>query len=99
MKNLIKEWNEITLIKIFEQEVRNISTGEIDYIIFDLILDQKNKRFKAEHVALSKEQDENKYVSFVSVDIDTDFSIDHHLQELYDKCVNAIGEGGYYEVV
>lgn len=92
----LKKWNEITLMKVFEIPVTDKRTNESDYIIFDITTD--GKTFCAEHVALTKEQEQSKKVAFVSTDIDLDFSLDENLQEIYSACIDAILESEFFEL-
>lgn len=92
----LKKWNEITKIKCFEIPVTDKRTNESDYIIFDISTD--GETFCAEHVGLTKEQEESKKVAFVSTDIGLDFSIDENLQELYSACIDAILESDFFEL-
>ena len=98
MKKLLKEWNDLTLLRIFEIQVVNVETREDDYIIFDIKLDPNHKVLYAEHIGLSTEQEQSEYVATTSVDIDEDFSLTHHLNELYDACVCGIVGGDLWEL-
>ena len=88
------EFNAITLIKVFEPQVIDKKTGEIDYIIFDVSI--QGTKFVAQHVAMSTKQEKSKKIAFCSVKIDPDFSIDCNLQELYEECDNAICESEFF---
>ena len=92
----LKQWNNITLIKCFEIPVNDKRTNESDYIIFDITTD--GKTFRAEHVALTKEQEQSNKIAFVSIDIDLDFSLDENLQELYSACIDAILGSEFYKL-
>jgi hypothetical protein len=84
------EWENVTLIKIFETKVIDNRTKENDYIIFSIAIDEEKENFTAQHVGLTKEEEQSNKISFKSIDIDFDFSIDEHLQELHEECQNAI---------
>lgn len=88
------DWERLEKIKAFEIEVIDNRTNEKDYILFDISLESGT--FVAKHVALTKDQERSEKVSFVSVDIDTDFSLDENLQCLYDACINAIEFSDFY---
>lgn len=90
----ISEWNQITLMKIFEVPVTDRRTGESDYIIFDISI--RGRSFVAHHEPLSAKQARSKKISFVRVPIDFDFSIDSNLQYLYEECINAIINSEYF---
>jgi hypothetical protein len=96
LKEFRKEWEEITLMKLFEIPVKNKRTNEADYIIFDISI--IGWSFVAQHEALTTKQENNKKIAFVSVSIDKDFSIDEHLQALYSECINAIIDSEFFEL-
>lgn len=90
------DFNAITLDRIFEEEVIDKRTGEVDYIIFNIFI--KGKSLVAQHIGMSAMQDKSKKIAYVSVKIDTDFSIDENLQALSEECINAIFESEYYSL-
>lgn len=96
MKNLINEWDKVTLMKIFEIEVIDKRTKETDYIIFDI--DIEDGKFIAQHIGLTTEQENSDKIAYTSIDIDTDFSLDENLQELYRACIDAICESEFFEL-
>jgi hypothetical protein len=96
MKTLQQQFNEITLIKIFEIEVINKRTNETDYIIFNIGIEENS--LIAQHESLNKAQSESNKIAFVSIDLDEDFSLDNNLNELYDECINAILQSEYFEL-
>ena len=59
-------------------------------------MNEDNQSFEASHIALNKEQSESDKIPFVSIEIDDCFSLDEHLQELDDKCTEAICNSEYY---
>ena len=94
MNNLINEWDAVTKIKVFEIPVIDKRTKEKDYIVFDI--DIEDGKFIALHESLTTEQENSDKISFVSIDIDTDFSLDENLQELYSACIDAICESEFF---
>jgi len=82
------------LIPMFEFEVIDNKTKEVDYITFDISI-QKNS-FVAQHVALTAKEERSIKVSYKSIEIDTDFSIDENLQELWQECNTAIYDSEFY---
>ena len=91
-----KEWDQVTKMKLFEIEVQDKRTQEIEYVIFDIEI--RGKKFIATHESLSKEQENSDKISFVSIDIDPDFSIDENLQELYSACIDAIIGSEFFDL-
>ena len=83
-------------MKIFEIQVTDKRTSNIEYIIFDIQL-QKNTLI-AKHEALSLKQSNSKKIAFVKHVLDSDFSIDSNLIELYDNCIQAIIDSEYFEL-
>jgi hypothetical protein len=96
MKTLQQQFNEITLIKIFEIEVINKRTNETDYIIFNIGIDENS--LIAQHESLNKAQSESNKIAFVSIDLDEWLTIDEHLEALYDECTSAIIHSEYFEL-
>ena len=94
--SLKQDFANITKLRIFEIEVMNKKTNDTDYIIFDIQL-HKNTLY-ALHESLTVKQEKSKKVVFVKVVLDSCYSIDNHLQNLYDECINAIYESEFFEV-
>jgi len=93
IETLKEEFNNITLMRLFEIEVLDQDNNE-DHIIFDIEL-RKNTLF-ALHIPLTKKQDKSKKIAFEKIVLDSVFSLDEHLQSLHDNCINAIIESDYY---
>lgn len=89
-------WDELRAYKAFEVPMVELSTGNDEYILFGIEL--RGEKFVAEHVSLTWAQKSSPKISFVSIDIDYDFSIDSHLQELYGECINAIIMSDFYKL-
>jgi hypothetical protein len=84
-------------MKVFEIEVLNKETRDLDYILFDIGI--KDNCLIALHEALTIEQRKSDKIAFKSVEIDLDFSLDEHLQDLYGACINAILNSDFYEYI
>jgi hypothetical protein len=95
-----QEWDAITKIKFFEFECIDTRTNETEFLTFDISIDgdEETPIFKGQHVALNEEDEQSKYISFQSIDIDLDFSLDEHLQALHDECITAILESPFYDL-
>jgi hypothetical protein len=89
-------FNEITLMRLFEIPVIDKRTNEREYIIFDINIE--NNSFVATHESLTQEQSESNKIAFVKFDIDEDFSINSHLQELHNLCEDAILNSDFFEL-
>jgi len=90
------DFDAIDKMRIFEIEVINRATQEQDFIIFDI--EVEGTKLIAQHVALTKKQENSKKIAFVSVRIDPDFSMDQNLEELYSACIDAILGSDFYEL-
>lgn len=96
LKELKTEFENLDKIKIFEVEVIDKRTGEKDYIVFNIKI--IGRSFVAQHVAMNAKQEKSKKIAFCKVLIDTDFSLDNNLQELYSECINVILNSEYFEL-
>lgn len=96
MKTIIEEFKNMNKLPMFEIAVTDLRTKTDEYIIFDISI-QDNK-FIAHHIALNQEQEDSNKIAFCSVDIDTYFSLDENLQELYDECIQSIIDSTFYEL-
>lgn len=90
------DWNAVTLCKVFEIPVIDKRTNKPEYIVFDISI--SGYSFIAHHESLNTKQENSKKISFVKVVIDTDFSIDSNLEELYSECIQAIIESDFFEL-
>ena len=96
MKTLQQEWDEITLSKVFEIEVIDKRTNEIEYILFDISMDEN--LFIAQHESMNELQEKSNKIAFTQIEIDSDFSLDRNLQELYSACIDTILESDFFEL-
>tara|TARA_R110002051_G_scaffold318265_1_gene400448 strand:+ start:94 stop:390 length:297 start_codon:yes stop_codon:yes gene_type:complete len=94
MKTLEQQFNEITKFKIFEIEVIDNRTNETEYITFDISIGKDI--LTAQHVALTKLEEESNNIAFKESYCDNSFSLDENLQDLYDKCLSAIWNSDFY---
>lgn len=96
LEQFTEEFNNIDLIKIFEIEVVNKTTKETDYIVFDISVD--GEQLIAQHEPLTEEEHKSPKIAFKSVEIDPDFSLDQHLQDLLEECTTAIIDSEYFDL-
>ena len=83
---LIADWEACTQIKIFEMPVINKSTGESDWIVW-------NVHHNNTHLyAVASEN-----LPTERVEWDECFSLDEHLQALHDACSYAIDESNEWD--
>jgi hypothetical protein len=85
-----------SIVPMFEIPVIDKKTGEKDYVIFDISVNENE--IIAQHVALNSEEESSPKIAYKAVDIDEDFSLDHHLQEIYSECINALISSEFYEL-
>lgn len=97
MENLQKEWDNVTLSKIFEIKVLNKRTDKIEYITFDI--EMHNGKFIAQHESMNKEQQDSPKIAFTQIKIDPDFSLDSNLEELYSACIDTIIGSEFFELI
>ena len=94
MKRIKKQFSEMDLMPIFEIEVRDNKTNEIDYVIFNIEI--VGDEFRAYHVPFTTEQENSDKIAYESVEIDPYFSLDENLQELFAECNQAICESEFF---
>jgi hypothetical protein len=95
--NIESEFNkmlETGRMPIFEVKVINKATKEVDYITFDISID--GNTIKAQHVALTVDQDNSNKIAFIIQHIDGWFSLDEHLQDLYSTAIESIMNSDYF---
>ena len=90
------EFDSVKLDRIFEIQVIRKSTGEIDYIIFEIEI--VGDEFRAYHEPLTTEQSDSEKIAFCSVEIDPDFSLDENLAEIFCECQQAIIDSEFFEL-
>lgn len=96
MRTLAQQFDELTLMKIFEVPVFDKRSNENTYIIFDISID--DNKFIAQHEAINKDELHSTKIAFCSIEIDEDFSLDANLQELYSECIQKIIDSEYFEL-
>jgi len=85
-QELIAEWENVTLIKIFEMPVKNLATGENDWIVWNISNDE-NGMIASPSESLTTE----------TVEWDECFGLDSHLETLHEQCYMAICESEEWE--
>jgi hypothetical protein len=96
MENFTKEFNEIDKIKMFELKVFDLRARQEDYILFNIGI--FGETFRAERIALNKQEEQSKFVAFDYIEIDKDFSVTENLEHLYMECVNSIIDSNFYDL-
>jgi hypothetical protein len=74
-ETITTEFNTMNRIPMFEIEVLNTIDNEIEYITYN--------------IAIEGDKLVCQYTS-IEIEIDEDFSLDEHLQELYNECIEDI---------
>jgi hypothetical protein len=95
-KTISEQFKSITTLPMFEIETIDKRTKEIEYIIFNISI--QNNKFIAQHVALNEAQQQSNKIPFCSINIDSFLTLDENLQDLYDECINSILESTFYEL-
>ena len=90
VESLKAEFDNLTLITIFEMPVTNLETGEEDWITWDIEQHRSGK-------GLTARASEDLLEDYVFVKWDDCFSLDEHLQELYEKCYTAVCEDDFWD--
>lgn len=88
MAELAQEWNNITLMKFFEITVLNKETHEIEHLLYKIHLDRKNHTLWCNGVA-----------KLIEEELDSNYSLDNHLEELLAACYTDITDTAKYDLV
>ena len=94
IETIKKEFEDLTLIKMFEIPVINKKTGESDFILFDILV--SGNYLKAQHEGLTTLDLNSDKIAFKQIEIDDCFSLDQNLQELYSVCLQAIIDSDFF---
>tara|TARA_R110000822_G_scaffold20799_1_gene66376 strand:+ start:328 stop:624 length:297 start_codon:yes stop_codon:yes gene_type:complete len=91
-----QQLNDSPLISVFEVEVTD-QDGQADYIICDISV--RGNQLIAQREAVSKKEENHPYIAKSAIDIDAEvFSLDDHLQDLYDEIWHDIECGDLYDL-
>lgn len=82
---------------IFEIPVIDKRTGFEDWIICEIAV--RDNQLKAYRVAVTEQEEKSNKIAFNAIDIDLDFSLDSHLQELYGAVIDSILSSDFYELL
>ena len=96
VKAMQLELQNSNLIPVFEIEVVDKKTKEVEYIIFDLFF--RKNTLVAQHEPLTKKETRSKKIASKKLVVDTFFTLDHHLQEMYSICIYAIICSDYFDL-
>ena len=94
---LQKELEESNKIAIFEIEVLNTKTNEKEFLTFNIEIDEEE--IFAQHEPTTKEEEESNKIAFISVEINEVFSLDEHLEDLYNEAINKINESDFFNLL
>lgn len=96
--NIQKQFEEMInsgIIPMFEIPVIDKRTGKNDYIIFDISISVGE--IIAQHIALNSNEEKSEKIAFKSIEIDEDFDLQHHLEELHDEIWHAINDSEFFQ--
>ena len=96
VEKLSKELEECGRIPSFEIEVID-GAGKEGFINCDIFF--KGNSLIAERDAVSIKEQRSKYIANSRTVCDSSFSLDEHLQALFDKVIEDIQEGDLYTLV
>jgi len=95
-QQLQKELNSCGKEPEFEIEVLD-KQGEQDFISCEIYF--RGNSIIAERVAVSEREEKSEFVACDKLKVDEAFSLDEHLQELFDIVIDSINQGGLFSVV
>ena len=84
MNTIAQQFEQLDKMKIFEIEVINNNTGESEYLIFYISIEDNIMWAVGEFVAY--------------IEVDNDFSLDKHLNYLYDEVMQQIINSDLYDI-
>ena len=97
MKTTLKsELENSGLLPIFEIPVINKSTKEFDYILCNIYIN--DKEVYLQRVGLTEEEESSNKIATNSVDIDEDYDLDWHLNNLYEEVQHSILNSTLYRL-
>ena len=94
ISRMTQEFNNISLMKIFEIEVIDNRTEEVEYVIFNLSI--HGNVLVAQHEAMNEAEAQSPNISFQSVCLADGFTLDEYLTAIYDDCLEAISNSEFF---
>jgi len=94
VSDLQEELNNSSSLPIFEIEVVSSKTGEKDWISCDIYF--KGNSICASRIRVSSKELKSKYVAYSRVVCDSFYSLDQHIESLYDQVLQDIDDGDLY---
>ena len=101
MKTIVKQFQELNLLPLFEIKVIDNRTNKIEYLIFNINTNDINKEepyFIMTYPPTTQEEKESKYIPNTILNIDNDISLDAHLEQLLEDAYNIIIDSEWYEL-
>jgi len=101
MKTIIEQFQDLNLLPLFEIEVIDKRTNEIEYLIFNINIITNNEEeptFIMSYPATTQEEEESKYIPTSILNIDNEVSLNKHLEQLYEDCISIILHSDWYEL-
>lgn len=103
MHTFQQQLNDSGKIPIFEIEVIDSRTGDLDYIVCNIEVRTDRAAIipaclEATRAGLTYKEEQSNKVAFNRIFIDLDFSLDHHLEELYSDIITDICSSDFYSL-
>ena len=90
-----QELRDSGLMPIFEILVKDIKTGEDEYILCDIYA--AGRSMIARRDSVSERERRSKKIAFTRIPLDSYFDLQSHLESLHDAVLTDIIDGGIYE--
>jgi len=97
-QQLKKELEECGEIPVFEIEVINRKTKEMEFLIIDIEVNIEKNKLVGIREAINTTEEKSNKIATTEVDIDNDFSLDHHLEELFTAIIEEICTSEFFEL-
>ena len=96
LSELKESFDDITKMRIFEIGVTETATDENEYIICDISIE--GKTLVATHISITEEEEKSEKIPSTSIELDTCFDIDEHLESLYSEIIEKICNSSLYDL-
>ena len=97
-ERLKHELESSKLEPIFEFSVINKDTGENDWITCNIFINETSDQIIAQRDGVSKAELQSPKIATTRIDIEDCFSLDEHLQSLFEAILEDILKGGLFEL-
>ena len=97
INNIAQQFKNLDRIKIYEIEVMDKRTEEIEYFILNISI--KGNKFIATHEPTTFAEEESNKIAYTEIEIDEAFTLDEHLQNLYSECIDKIIKSDFFTLI